>query len=71
MRDTLALFFALVLLLTIGATLFADGSYVSDSSQTARIIGGATFLSAGLASMWFALKNWLKWKRFYKEYRDE
>jgi hypothetical protein len=70
MRDTLALFFAVVLLI-IGAALFADGSHVSDSSQTARIIGGATFLSAGLASIWFALKNWLKWNRFHKEYRNE
>jgi hypothetical protein len=70
MRDNWALCFA-VSLITIGAALLADGSYKSDASQSARIIGGAAFLSAGLAGIWFALKNWLKWKRVDKEYGNE
>ncbi|HXM94618.1 MAG TPA: hypothetical protein VN943_08165 [Candidatus Acidoferrum sp.] len=70
MRDTLGVFFALVLF-TLGAALLNDGSSQSDLSQTAKIIGGAASLSVGVMSMCSALKNWLKWKRGYKEYREE
>ena len=70
MRDTLAPFFALVFL-TIGTMMLVGGISTSDVIQTARIIGGAAFLSVGLTSLSFALKNWLKWKRFYKAYRNE
>jgi putative Ca2+/H+ antiporter (TMEM165/GDT1 family) len=66
MRDMLGVFLALALL-TIGAALFSGGISKSDLSQTARMISGAAFLSFGLISSWFAVKDWLKWRRQYKE----
>jgi hypothetical protein len=70
MRDIMAVLFS-VIILTIGAALLYDGISTSGPSQTASTISGAAFVSLGLMSIWFALKNWLKWKRAYKEYRNE
>jgi hypothetical protein len=70
MKHTLAPFFALAFLV-IGTALFNDGISKSDLAQTATIISGAAFLSFGLISTWFGVKNWLKWRRVYKEYRGE
>jgi drug/metabolite transporter superfamily protein YnfA len=70
MRRTLAPFFA-VAFLVIGTAFLNDGTSKSDLSQTATIISGAAFLSFGLISTWFAVKNRLKWGRVYKEYRGE
>jgi hypothetical protein len=69
-KHTLAPFFALTFLV-IGTALLNDGISKSDLDQTATIISGAAFLSFGLISTWFAVKNWLKWRRVYKEYRGE
>jgi hypothetical protein len=70
MRDVLS-FFLVLALLTIGAALLNDGISKSGPSQTAQFMSGAAFLSLGLVSSWFAVKNWLKWRREYKEYRNE
>ncbi len=59
MRDTIVPFFA-SLFLIVGALLFSDGVSTSDLNQTAKVIGGAIFLSLGLVSMWFGVKNWRK-----------
>jgi cytochrome c biogenesis protein CcdA len=56
--------------LVVGALLFT-GISPSDRSETTHIVGGASFLSLGLLNLWFALRNWLKWKHEYKEYRKE
>jgi hypothetical protein len=64
-------FFLVLALLTIGAALLNNGISKSGLSQTAQVISGAAFLSLGLISSWFTVKNWLKWRREYKEYRDE
>jgi hypothetical protein len=51
--------------------LLYDGFSTSDLSQTAKLIGGAIFLSLGLVSLWFGVKNWWKWRTVYKESRNE
>jgi hypothetical protein len=70
MRGMLGLFLALALL-AIGAALLKEGISKSELSQTTQIISGAGFLSFGLASLWFTARNWLKWRKEYKEYRNE
>jgi hypothetical protein len=69
-QDTIVPFFAL-LFLTAGALLFYDGFSTSDPNQTAKVIGGAIFLSLGLVCVWFGVKNWWKWRTVSKEYRDQ
>jgi hypothetical protein len=46
--------------LGVGGALLTGDISRPDTSQTARIVGGASFLSMGLLNLWFALKNWLK-----------
>ena len=70
MRDTVAALFGLTFVVIGGALLTGDISQ-TDTSQTARLVGGASFFSLGLLNLWFALKNWLKWKRDCREYRND
>jgi len=63
-------FLAFLFLIT-GAVLLYDGFSTSDLSQSAKVIGGAIFLSLGLVRSWFAVKNWWKWRTVYKESRNE
>jgi hypothetical protein len=53
--------------LIAGAVLLYDGFSTSDLSQTAKVIGGAIFLSLGLVSSWFGVKNWWKWRTVCKD----
>jgi membrane protease YdiL (CAAX protease family) len=69
MRDILGIFLALVFL-ALGAVLLYDGVSTSDVSQSARTIGGAALLTLGFTIMLIALKNWWKWKKLSKDYRD-
>ena len=70
MLDTLMPFLAF-LFFVIGAALLYDGVSTSDLTQTAKIIGGASFLSLGLVSLWIGVKNWWKGRTDYKEYGKE
>jgi uncharacterized membrane protein len=70
MWDTIVPFFA-SLFLIVGALLFSNGVSTSDLNQTAKVIGGAIFLSLGLVSMWFGVKNWRKSRIASKEYRNQ
>jgi hypothetical protein len=70
MWDTIVPFLAFLFLIA-GATLLYDGFSTSDLTQTAKVIGGASFLSLGLVGLWFHVKNWRKWRTVYKEYRNE
>jgi len=70
LRDTIVPFLAFLFLIA-GAVLLSNGFSTSDPSQTAKVIGGATFLSLGLVSLWFGVKNWWKWRTVYKESRNE
>ncbi|MCU1239895.1 MAG: hypothetical protein JWO71_621 [Candidatus Acidoferrum typicum] len=70
MLGTIVLFFGFVFLIT-GAVLLYDGLSTSDLSQTAKVISGAIFLSLGLVSSWFGVKNWWEWRTVYKESRNE
>jgi uncharacterized membrane protein len=70
MLDTLMPFLA-CLFFVIGAALLYDGVSTSDLTQTAKIIGGASFLSLGLVSLWIGVKNWWKERTDYKEYGKE
>jgi len=70
MPDAIAPFLAF-LCLTVGALLLYDGVSTPDLTQTAKVIGGASFLSLGSVGLWFGVKNWLKWRSIYKEYRNE
>ena len=62
MRDDLALFFALILVIP-GATLLYDGIASADASQSIRVIGGALLLALGLTISSIVLRNWLKWRK--------
>ena len=53
-----------------GAALLYKGVSNADASQTAAIIGGATFLSLGSTAMWNVLKNWWVWRKEYRRYRN-
>ena len=64
----LVAFLAAVLLL-LGVALLNDGASNSVPIQSAKLIGGAVFLSFGFMSTWVALKNWLKWRYAEKGYR--
>jgi uncharacterized membrane protein len=70
MQDSLALFFGLIVL-TIGAVLVYEGTSESHTSQTAALLFGAAFVALGLASVWAALNNWLKWRKEEREFRGE
>jgi len=50
------------LFLLIGAFLL----YGPDTSETARLLGGATLVSLGLVTIWLVAKDWLDWRRDYK-----
>ena len=69
MRDALGIFFGLTLLI-VGAVLLYSGMSNADASQSAAIIGGATFFSLGSAVLSALLKNWWKWRKEYREYRE-
>jgi len=69
MLDTLVPFLGF-LFLVLGAALLNDGLSTSDVAQTGKILGGASFLSLGLVTLWFGIKNWWKWRTVYKEYRE-
>jgi hypothetical protein len=69
MRDDLALFFTVILLI-VGSVLLYDGVSVGDASQSARVIGGAAVLSAGLILMRSLLKNWWEWKKLVRRHRN-
>lgn len=63
--------FLAFLFLVVGSVLLFDDLSISDVTQTGAIIGGATFLSLGLITLWIGVKNWWKSKITYREYRKE
>jgi hypothetical protein len=69
MRDDLALFFALILVLP-GAALLYDGIASADASQSIHVIGGALLLAMGLTIMSIVLRNWWKWKKILARHRN-
>jgi uncharacterized membrane protein len=68
--DTIAPFLAFFFLVA-GAALLYDGLSTSDLMQTAKMIGGASFISLGFVTVWFGVKNWWKSRTLYKEHRNE
>ena len=70
MLDTIAPFLAFVFLV-VGVALSYDGLSTSDLMQTAKMIGGASFISLGFVSLWFGVKKWWKSRALYKELRNE
>lgn len=70
MQHTSNLFFV-VCLVVGGAVLLHDGLSVGDASQTARLLGGAAVVSAGLISGWLALANWFKCRKVFNENKTE
>ncbi len=69
MRDFLSLFLTLIFLLS-GAGLLYDGVSKSDSTQSAKVIAGATILALGLTTMRIVLKEWMDWWKERARYRD-
>jgi uncharacterized protein YjeT (DUF2065 family) len=67
MLDNLRLSFGFFSLL-IGMVLLYDGSSNAQVSQTARLVGGAVFVSLGLISLWFVAKNWLELRKYFKNH---
>jgi pilus assembly protein TadC len=69
MRDHLGIFISLVLLI-LGGVLVYDGIFGADPNQSTRIIGGAALVSLGLINLRIVLKNWWKWRKLSRDYRD-
>jgi len=70
MLDDLRLFSGLIFLIA-GAALLHNGMSNADASQSATVLGGATFLSLGSTVMWTVLRNWWVWRKEYRRYRNE
>ena len=69
MRDDLALFFALILVIP-GAALLYDGIATPDASQSIHVIGGALLLAHGLTISGIVLRNWWKWRKILARQRN-
>ncbi len=69
MRDDLALFFGLILVIP-GAALLYDGISSADANQSIRVIGGALLLALGLTVLSIVLRNWWKWKKILARQRN-
>jgi uncharacterized membrane protein len=61
--------FAFVALL-IGAMLLRDAVSRSDTTQTAKVIGGAVLFSLGLMTLTLVAKGLWKWRSATKYYRN-
>jgi hypothetical protein len=70
MLNDLGFFLGLIFLIA-GAALLFEGVSNAEASQTAAIMGGATFLSLGSVVLWAVLKNWWAWRKEYRRYRNE
>jgi hypothetical protein len=68
MLDNLRLFFGSLSLL-IGVVLLYQGSSSSLVSQTPTLVGGAVLISLGFITVWFAAKNWLEMRKYFKNDR--
>ena len=65
MLNKLGIVSAVIFLLT-GAVLLYGSVSGPDTSQTARLLGGATSVSLGLLAILLVVKDWLEWRRQYK-----
>jgi len=68
-HDVIGLIFAVVCIL-FGATLLYDSTSGRNPIQ-AQTIAGAAVLSLGVVTLRMILKEWLKWKRELRKYREE
>jgi multisubunit Na+/H+ antiporter MnhB subunit len=70
MQDGLGIVFA-CLFLILGIALLHNPISTSAGNDTLLLLGGASLLALGLISTWVALKNWWKYRKILKEYKDE
>jgi hypothetical protein len=68
MLDHLRLSFGFLSLL-IDVVLLYEGGSSSLVSQTPTLVGGAVLISLGFISAWFAAKNWLEMRKYFKNDR--
>ena len=68
LRDAFGFIFGGVFLL-VGAVLLNDGISGKDLMQ-AETIAGAAVLSLGALTLGIVLKDWLKWKKELRKYRE-
>jgi hypothetical protein len=57
---------AAVIFLLIGSIILYGPISGPDTNQTGRILGGATLVSFGLMTLSLVFKDWLHWRRHYK-----
>ena len=69
MRDALGMVAALVSL-AVGTVLLYDGVSNNDANQSTRTIAGAALLSLGFILLRVVVRNWWKWRKFSKSYRN-
>jgi hypothetical protein len=67
-HDALALIFGF-LCIVIGAVLLYDGVTGRDPMQ-AETIAGAAVLSFGAMTLWIVLRNWVRWRRELRKFRE-
>lgn len=68
MLNKLVVTSAVLFLLTGGVLLFGPVSDL-DTNQTGRLLGGATLVSLGLLTIVLVVKDWLDWRKHYKNPR--
>jgi hypothetical protein len=59
-------FTSAIISLLVGAFLLYSPISGPDTNQVARLLGGATLVSLGLVTTLLTVKDWLVWKRHYK-----
>jgi len=65
MLDNLRLFFGVISFL-IGMALLYDSARSAEANQTTMLVGGALLVSLGLICIWIVAKNWLEWRKYFK-----
>jgi high-affinity Fe2+/Pb2+ permease len=68
MRDLFSAVFS-VIFACVGGALLYDGVSGNDVSQSAKVIGGAALLVLGLMIAWVVMRNWVRDRRIYRNYR--
>jgi len=65
MLDNFRLIFGFFSLLT-GVVLLYQGGSNEDISQTSAVVGGAVFVSLGFTCLWLAVKDWLEFRKYFR-----
>lgn len=70
MSDDIILFLFGLTFLVIGVILLDSGVSEPRTTEVMPILVGATLLSFGIIILWTAVRNWWKWRKEYRRYRN-